>query len=353
MKGRLGWILRLLFSGGIVLWVLRKLPEPDRVWENLLGLSPLWFLLACAFVILLVSMTAFRWKLLLRAQGIDLSLMTCLKWTFVGYFFNQFLPGINGGDVVKMYYVSEETPMKAAAATSVFVDRVVGLAALMLVCVTGISLNIRFILGEAERSDGPFMEHGLVKAGILAFLFLAVVVFFFALSFSKTLLRLGEDMANRCSKWTIFSKATGFFEIFKKVHRSIFEYRASPATLLAAVALSAMVHVIVVSVNMMVARALGFPDLSWSFFFLLIPVINTVMAVPINVGGCGSREALYYYFFSSAGWAMEQAFSLAVLVYICQLTTSTIGACVWLWARSKRTSKNGSTGGKDDGQGVT
>jgi len=354
VKRHLGWLLRLCFSGALIAYVLLHMKEPDKVLDHLSNARLSWLFWACLLVISLVAITSCRWKLLLGAQGIHLPLRTCMKWTFVGYFFNQFLPGINGGDVVKMYYVSEETPMKAAAATSVFVDRVVGMAALMLVCVTGIAVNLRSILGITQTgSTGNFLQNELVQAGILAFLFLSVVILFFALSFNSRLLRLGERIANRLSSWPMLSKVHRFFDVFKKVHRSVFSYRASPWTLIVAVAMSSMVHVMVVTVNVMVSRALGLPPLPWPVFFLIIPVINTGMAIPVNVGGCGSRETLYPYFFQSVGWTQDQAFSLAVLVYICQLLTSITGAVVWLSVRSKRQTRPPDAGGEDDRQGTS
>ena len=74
-----------------------------------------------------------RWRIVLKAQGLDLSLARATRISFVAQFFNSFLLGSTGGDLIKAYYAARETHhRKTEAVTTVFVDRLVGLWAMLL-----------------------------------------------------------------------------------------------------------------------------------------------------------------------------------------------------------------------------
>ena len=68
-----------------------------------------------------------RWRIVLAAQGLHLPLGRATRISFVAQFFNSFLLGSTGGDLIKAYYAARETHhKKTEAVTTVFVDRLVG-----------------------------------------------------------------------------------------------------------------------------------------------------------------------------------------------------------------------------------
>ena len=54
-----------------------------------------------------------------------------MDYTFVGSFFNNFLPANVGGDVMRGFGLAQYTERSAEAAVSVIVDRIIGLVAFM------------------------------------------------------------------------------------------------------------------------------------------------------------------------------------------------------------------------------
>ena len=50
-----------------------------------------------------------RWRLVLRVQGLDLPWRRGAEISFVAHFFNSFLLGSTGGDMMKAYYAARET----------------------------------------------------------------------------------------------------------------------------------------------------------------------------------------------------------------------------------------------------
>ena len=67
-----------------------------------------------------------RLKIVLGAQGLPLRYPDVLYLTFIGYFFNHFLPTAVGGDVVKAFYISKISKQAMRSYTSVFMDRFLG-----------------------------------------------------------------------------------------------------------------------------------------------------------------------------------------------------------------------------------
>ena len=47
-------------------------------------------------------LTAINWRILSKPLGLKMSLADAVKYTFIGVFANNFLPGSVGGDVVKV-----------------------------------------------------------------------------------------------------------------------------------------------------------------------------------------------------------------------------------------------------------
>ena len=57
-----------------------------------------------------------RWWILLKVQQIHLSMSRVAGLFLIGMFYNQFLPGGTGGDIVKTYLLWKETPDKKPGA---------------------------------------------------------------------------------------------------------------------------------------------------------------------------------------------------------------------------------------------
>jgi uncharacterized protein (TIRG00374 family) len=78
-------------------------------------------------------LTSVRWHLLLESLGIRISPFRTLVINLVGAFYNAFMPGTTGGDLIKAYYASKHTTHRTRAVLSVLIDRAIGLLALILV----------------------------------------------------------------------------------------------------------------------------------------------------------------------------------------------------------------------------
>src|SRR5207249_12211748 len=119
---------------------------------------------------------AFRSRVLLKVQKIHLTLPRLTGLFVIGMFYNQFLPGGTGGDIIKSYYLLQETAdKKAGALLAVVFDRFLWLVA--LVAITGMLIGLRydFLSQTAETRNLLWFLLVVLGASILALLSTFVV----------------------------------------------------------------------------------------------------------------------------------------------------------------------------------
>jgi uncharacterized protein (TIRG00374 family) len=75
---------------------------------------------------------------LVRAQNLPFTLRSAFRLGLIGYFYNTFLPGSVGGDLLKAAYIAREQERRTVAVATVLIDRAVGLWGLIvIVALTG------------------------------------------------------------------------------------------------------------------------------------------------------------------------------------------------------------------------
>ena len=90
------------------------------------------------FVIILISITIFlsalRLYIVLNVLSLKIQLNYVLKLTYIGYFFNQCLPGATGGDLIKIIYLIKRYKFfnKATLISYIIIDRLFGFFALFI-----------------------------------------------------------------------------------------------------------------------------------------------------------------------------------------------------------------------------
>jgi uncharacterized protein (TIRG00374 family) len=88
-----------------------------------------WGFFALAFSLYLsaVLLTLLRWYLLVRAQDLPITLVKALRLGLIGCFFNAFLPGSVGGDIIKAAALARGQQRRTVAVATVIMDRVIAL----------------------------------------------------------------------------------------------------------------------------------------------------------------------------------------------------------------------------------
>lgn len=245
-------------------------------WHNL---DPLLFALGALCYFLTALIAGARWWWLLRVNGTDVSLLETLRYTWIGIFFNNVVPGATGGDVVKALYIMKRCPgHRVQVLMSVIVDRVLGLGSLAL-------LGAVVVLFALDR----FAE---IAIGIWAVILGVGIVGLFAFSRRlRSLVRLKTLLDRLPPK---------IGHVLKRVDHAVFVYRDHKIVIAASLLAGVGNHVLAVLSVVCFGNALdiGMPSFE---YFVLIPVINIVTAVPLAPNGWGIGEGLYKYFFGQYG----------------------------------------------------
>lgn len=276
MKKTLLFILKLSISSTLIYIVLKK-AGPSKVGQALMDTGATAFLVATALFLLMVLLTAIRWGLLLRR---NLGWSTLMRLQMLGTFFNTFLPGLVGGDAVKVYYMYKQAGMGAEAVASVFMDRYLGYAALMLLGL------LAYPFGMGYFSDTWITW--LLPALVAAFAISSVMLF-------------GLEMGKR-------------FESLRKIYGYFRIYLSRKPAMAKAVGLGLMVHSASAMMVFVLSRGMG-EDISLFTLLVFIPIISTLAALPLSLGGIGIREAAMVLLLGTLGISPEHATALSFLWY--------------------------------------
>jgi glycosyltransferase 2 family protein len=250
--------------------IVRKIDWP-RLAELLQATDLRLAALASLIILPLILLLALRWRRFLAQQAIHISYGRVFLLTWAGQFFNSVLPGSTGGDVFKIYQACRAAPdRKSAAATSVIVDRLVALLALVVLAFVGFCGGIPAELNELYTWPA-------ISPWWLLLLLLALALAGF----------LG---------WRLISK--GRTREFLLHWLESMRVALRPNWVLAAgFGLAVVVHLLTFLSFFLFARALGI-DISYAQVLMIVPLVMLLALLPVTINGHGLREVLLVLFFS-------------------------------------------------------
>lgn len=307
MKQAKSAIIRIVISAcalGLVFYAARgKLLDAFSYFTNL---DYLPFLTAVAILFGSLFVVSQRLHLILSVQGVIVSRLRLYYLWLISLFFNLFLPSAIGGDIAKAYYIYKDSGRKAAAVSSVVVDRFLGLMATVSMATVG------FFLVRAQ------IRHPHIGVILLCFLTIVIVGTLFVVSsrFSTPL----KIMILRFMPRQLRQGLERFFE-------ALGHYRDSRQDFLVGYGYSVIAQSLFIIIFYFLARSLRI-QLPLSLFFLLIPLVTLCSMIP-SIGGLGVREAAMVYLFQSYLPVPQAiAFSLLGALFIYGIG----GACGILYA---------------------
>lgn len=304
-------VAKLALSVGLLTFVLRD-TSLAALWSTFRRVQPLWILAAMSMHGLMVGVSVWRWQLLLDAQHVRLPARALAESFWVALFFNNFLPSNIGGDVVRIADTSRQAGSKTLATTIIFVDRVLGLLALLSVGALG-ALSAR-----AVGIDIP--GTAWIEAGALAALALCLLLFF-----APSLLDLGFAPVRAFgSPWVI--------ERLRTLQQTLARFRAQPSALAGALVGAVLVQGVIVAFYTLTARSLSIP-LPLVMAAVLVPVALVVQMAPVSINGFGVREAVFSFFFVRFGLSVEGAVAVSLLGTALIMLFSLGGGALFLWRR--------------------
>ena len=300
-------LFRILVSAGLLYWVLAGV-DFGRLGAHIAHVHSASLVSALFLYFLgVILIGAARWRLLLASQGVSAPFGYLVKSYLVAAFFNNVLPTNIGGDIFRIKDAARYTESKTLSTAVIFVDRLIGFAALFALALAAVSLG-----GSVVRSLPGLGWLWVGLAGITTAVLIVLVV---PEVVEWSLLPLHRFH----SEW--ITKRVGV------VTSTLFRFRRELPAVVKALGISLLIQGSIVLFYFLVAAAMTIP-LPLDYCFLITPIILVVQLFP-SINGFGVRESAFVFFFRAIGLSPEQALSLSFVSTGAIIVLSLLGGAIY------------------------
>jgi uncharacterized protein (TIRG00374 family) len=231
--------------------------------------------------------------------------MRTFALNMVGSFYNAFMPGTTGGDVLKAYYVAKQTHHRTRAVMSVLVDRVLGLLALVIL--GGTMATYAAIQYQIPECRWVATTSAAILAGV------AVSLLIFYVPFLHRLFLI-DEIARRLPMQKTVQTAL----------ESLHLYGRRPGTVLIALLGSIPVHMVVVCSAMFAGKAFHL-HIDPGYYWTVVPVIVLAGSIPLSPQGAGVMEYFAFLLLCPRGVTVGQAVALTLSIRLVQILWNLTG----------------------------
>ena len=296
----------------VVFAILFATVDAGSVLDAFSGVIWFWVALRLLQFIVGLSIQSLRWKILLRDQGVSTRAGLLFKRCWIARFYTNVLPGQVAGDAYRVANNSGIPASRTLMASTVFMDRMVGLLGLLLlVSVTGL---VKFQVAS--------------DVGLAALPLLSVVGLFLLLPWlvmrqpsERLLAWVGKLPGNKLT-----STAGAMLQVLS-------EQTTRKRTLAITLALSITFHTSMVMSSYFAFRALDV-EVGFLTVVLIAPLVNFAALAPFSINGLGVREGVFTILFVAVGVPASDAVAVALLSRTTTVGMALLGG-VWGLADSR------------------
>ena len=310
-------ILRITVSVALLLalvWMCSKETGSGAgIWQTMRDAAPLP--LAGAFALYLASMlvAAYRWRILLRTQGIEAGVWRLTRYYLIGSFFNNFLPSSVGGDVVRVLALTTRGCSAPVSFASVFVERLIGFLAIALLSIASLLL----------------LWHELDSALVLVITF-GLGAAFAGVTWCAFNRRAAGLIMGLCARL----RWRGIGDMICRVYDAVHVYRGHRGALWQVFAISLAYQFILGVSTYLVAIATGLQVGFW-MMFALMQITAMAGVVPITLETAGVREGIYVLVLGAQGISKSVTLGTMLLVRLVAVIGSSLGGLCLLFGEQK------------------
>lgn len=305
---------------GFILYMLFRSMNTEELYRTAASVHPLSVIFVALTFASIQAISAYRWRSIL-AKDIDIPYLKLLSIYFIGMFFNNFMPTVVGGDIIKGYYLYKNTGRGDISLASIFMDRYSGLTALMVMTTIALILGWGLLEGTGI--------HGLLILMIASYTAISLVLWI------EYLHRWVMRVLARIHFYGINNK-------IDTVYKTLMSYRSHRSILVKIFICSAIIQPGTIIGYYVLSKGLGM-TVPIGYFFLFIPLATIVAMLPISLAGLGIREGAFVFLFAKAGASTEQALTLSLMWFATMTMVSLIGGVAYLRAGGRK-----NTGGPID-----
>jgi uncharacterized protein (TIRG00374 family) len=306
-KGRFGPIIRAILSISLIAILVYHIGSGEII-ESLKAVS--WQTLAGATLVLGASVLLVtpRWAAILSVLGCQASWNALIGSVFLGSLFNQLLPTVIGGDVLRALRAKQLGAPWKIAIYSVLLDRVSG----VLIALFGAGVLLPF----AATFEGQARLEWIIAAVIASMGFALLTIRIFG-----RFLRTPIPLFARIQRGLV------------RLHGSIRTFTRKPGATTIIFVLAACNQMLSVAAIMIFARATGV-SLPVTDLVLITFVTTLAATIPLSIAGWGIREGTLVYLFGIHGIRPDLAFTVSILYGFALLLSTIPGALFILRTRS-------------------
>ncbi len=300
-------ILKGAVSGSLlaaVLVIIARRQGIDALAERARSLAVLPLVAAVGLQLASVGFSVLRWRVLLRAQGLELPLPRLARSFFVGRFYGVFTPSTAGLDVYRAVDVGRATGEGVRSAAAIVVEKLCGLLSLAIVTFLLLPFGGARWLGREA-----ILVAALVGLAALAGLALLRRPRLFAPFVARLPSRVRPKVEDAVR--TVTERPLGALDTAR------------------ALALGGAAHVCMSSVYAATGLALGL-EVGVAELLLVGNAIIAATLVPVSVAGVGVREGTAVALLGAVGVSPADALLVAVLGFLATQPPALVGGAIQL-----------------------
>jgi len=283
-------LVKILISV-ILIYIIFKNMDIRAFLNHLKSINLLLYLIAIVFGFIGYFFSAVRWFIFIKAYKLNVSFFEANKYVFVGLFLGLILPSGAGVDLVRFFYAQRNNlDRRAEVLSSIFVDRFVGVIALVCLALLGVYFGVEKIREVAKE--------------LIWIMLLLIGFFIFMLTplFEKIILSLFGNV-----------KRFRMGERIQKLLNSFSLYKENKIVVISSFFISIIMQFFFGASAFFISKALGF-NLNLVEIILITSAINFITMLPISFSGIGIREGGFIFFLSDK-IGLEGAVALSLLYY--------------------------------------
>lgn len=319
-SSRLQLALRILVSVGLMIYLIRMIDWKEAL-EIIKGGSFLYIAGAFLAIQITVSSSVVKWSMLVhpthnKTNKKDVSIHKLGRLYYVGLFFNNFLPGSVGGDLVRVVQLGKTTGISRATA-SVALERLTsGIALVAIVIVSS------FFIKDAR----PYL------LSLFLIVALALIVYVLFKYWVKQVDRKGAHIEKGGKVNQLLMKGkTGILTFAKDLSH----YKKEQWKWWLIIGnLSLLFQFGLAWINDLLFLSFGI-DIAWIELLVIITLISVITMIPVSLNGLGVREVSYVFFFQQLGVPDEISLSVSLLFFFLVSISSLVGGLFWLVERRR------------------
>lgn len=299
-----GMALRIAVTVAMCWGVFRSV-DVEKLAAAIGGAAPRLLLFALLFHLLGTALAAYRWHLLMRPLGYRLSFGFYLRSYFKGAFFNQALPTSIGGDAVRVLDVARGGVRKRDAFRGVFIDRVLGLVALLVLNLVASAVDPHLL-----PTDIHLAINLLAGTGLAAFLLMLLL-----------------HRISSMRRWRVTRYAG-------RISGDLLQVLRRPPDAVVQFILSVGVHLLSLVAVLLIGRSVGL-DYGLTTFLIIVPPAILLTLIPVSFAGWGVREGALVGLFSLIGADRALVLSMSILYGLVLVVGSLPGLAAYLAGRHR------------------